>query len=251
MSYIFPFNTCETPGTLIAQPWFFALNCISTVVLMRQYTLARTRQVQNALISFVYVEAFHAFSNAVWYQWQRLVVHLLVYVMSASVFNAMGTLTRHCSRIPKYATLTAIFIDIAVYIWTWEISILTILTGLAVLATVIVSHFPFMPVDIRKRFKIITIGTGVLYMMFLNDLWNCENMLRLKVLPYHAAVEVVGLILFNYMGRTFLIWEYSSREEWKILSQKYSPGQIQKDTFSSLNIVGQNFILTNNKDGYN
>lgn len=218
MSYIFPFNTCEPSGTLlIAQPWSFALNCISTIVLTRQYTLAKTRQVQNALISFISFEAFHAFSHAIWYQWQRLVVHLLVYAMSVSVFNAMGALTRHCSRIPKYATLTAIAIDLTAYVWTWEISILT---GLAVLATVIVSHFPFMPVDIRKRFMIITIGMVVLYNMFLNELWNCEDMFRLKILSYHAVVEVVGLILFNYMGRTFLIWEYSSRNEWKILSQK-------------------------------
>jgi len=208
MEYIFPFNTCEPSSDgWIAQPWSFSINIISVICLLWQTTRTKTACVKDALISFVCFELFHAYCHFTWNDNQRHIVHILGHIMSHCVFVALRHLTQDSKRFPFMLYTLAGSVDVLIYIWTWGKGIIPVLTGLSVLTTVVLSHFHCIPKSILNRFTKLVCGTAVLFLMFVNELFNCESMLKTALLPYHAVIEIWGLGLFIYLGDTFLEWE--------------------------------------------
>jgi hypothetical protein len=63
----------------------------------------------------------------------------------------------------------------------------------------------------RKRLMWMIPGVALIFLLFINESLNCEAMVKLGGnLPYHAATEVVGGIIFYALADSFLKWERES-----------------------------------------
>jgi hypothetical protein len=209
--YTFPFDTCEgsNSGAAIAQPWSFAVNLVSAITLAALACMARTSHVRVLLLVFALFEAYHAYSHARHTSYGRVVVHVIGYVMSLTMWWVVHRLLQLNSVPTRVFAVVAVAItlDVAAYLMTWGHGLWTIFTGLLVLAAVVAGHWNLMPTWVRVRFGWLLVGMGVLGLMFYNEQRNCRAMLAQRRFPYHAIIEVWGMLLFVILAFTFLHWE--------------------------------------------
>lgn len=219
-TYTFPFDTCEPKrrnGKFPIQPFSCAINLASTLVLSYLAVFsAATREVAFLLGTFAAFEAWHTLSHAVHLEVapavQNRVVHALVYVMIVTTYLVMDSLdldaghrTGSHTRLPWHlVVLTAA--DVAV-VMRFGGGVTSISSGLLLYSATVATKFDAIPDSLRPDMTRILQGTGVLVLMFVNEAVNGATMLRWRPLPYHAAVEVVGFLLFWKLGRFFLDWE--------------------------------------------
>jgi hypothetical protein len=78
---------------------------------------------------------------------------------------------------------------------------------LSLLAFIIFSSYNKLPKFFRKAIPFLAIGLIILFALELNEAYNCEKMLEYMDFPYHAFVEIVGLLLFTSLTYFFYKWE--------------------------------------------
>ena len=207
--YIFPFSTCEKVdiASWVAQPWSAFVNALSTIILLAMMFIARSPVVKLAILSYAMFEAWHTFSHMVHIpgESQTLVVHILGYVMTFTTLAAIITLSG--SGMPPLWFLLGLVViivtDIALFIWVGGLPI--IISGLAVFAFIILANYKILPAHFYYLLPYFIVGLAVLIALFVNESYNCRWMMEARQLPYHAIVEVVGLVLFTMLGWCFLV----------------------------------------------
>lgn len=219
--YIFPFDTCETitvndhhSNTRPIQPWSFAVNLMSTLWLLgASLLLARTPIVRATLISYAAFEAWHTLSHFRHLgnrpKIQMFVVHILGYFMSIFTFIAISVLAGdfRIHAVWAAAILAAVVFDIYFYLFVG--GVWTIFGGLGVMALVVLSNIHKVPKNLRPLLMTVIVGVAVLLGLFVNEAYNCENMRKRwgAKIPFHAAIEVLGFLLFLGLSLFFLFWE--------------------------------------------
>jgi hypothetical protein len=209
--FTFPFSTCERPSRsgVAAQPVSAAINAAAAAGLFASAALATGAlwQVRVALLSYGAFEAWHAWSHAVHVPGTVLadVVHMLGYAMSAATLLALRALDpRPMPAAAWMAIAFAIAVDVVVWVgvhrWAWS-HLYIVATGLGVLAVVVVAA---APPRLRASLPWLLAGLLVLLALFVNEAVNCEAMLAAANLPYHAAVELLGLALFAGLALALL-----------------------------------------------
>jgi len=210
MKYTFPFNTCETiHDNTIAQPVSTIINLLSAAVLSVMVLFANHLYTQILFIIFAAFEFYHALSHTRHRHYDKYVIHILSYILAFSLWYTIHALVRldHMPLLPVILISVAILADIVAYTLTRGHGISTIITGLLVISVAAMSYWPYMPKRIRIRFITLIAGIGVLILLFINEMVNCNLMLKYKRFPYHAIIEIWGLLLFILLGTTFISWE--------------------------------------------
>lgn len=208
-NYIFPFNTCEAVATSFPlQPWSFIVNLASSMMLVCMALSACRKPVRNLILMFALFELYHAASHAIHLQHMRYVIHFIVYGMTYTLILAMRSLIGYVPKLTIVLVSYTVVIDLSVVIATGGTGLAMIFSGLSIMAMAVLSFINEMPSDIARMFvSVMSGGLGVLFLLFANESFNCEWMLNTKVFPYHAIIEVWGLILFALFSGIFLLWE--------------------------------------------
>ena len=210
-AYTFPFHTCEPRSSIlaIAQPFSAGINLITAWLLVCTAAKSRSVPVWRCIVTFVAFELMHTVSHIYWHDSQRFCVHLLGYVMG---FGGVLLAMRHLIQTEvgwetncAIAAVTAL--DAVTLATTRAEGLAAIATGLLVIATIAICHMPHMPTWVRERFARLSAGVVLLLLVLANEMLYCEQMMEFAPLPYHLAVEVLGLLLFVYMATTFILWE--------------------------------------------
>ena len=208
--YIFPFSTCEEvdPASWVAQPWSAIVNALSTIILLAMMFIARSPVVKLALLSYAIFEAWHTLSHIVHIpgESQILIVHILGYIMSFTTLAAIITLSNG-KRPPTWFYIGLAFIiitDVGLFLLVGGLPI--IISGLAIFTYIVIANFKLLPAHFYRLVPYFMVGIAILIALFINESYNCQWMMEHRQLPYHALVEIIGLVLFTMLGWCFLKW---------------------------------------------
>jgi hypothetical protein len=204
--YTFPFNTCEAVSSgIIAQPVSFTLNAVTCVALC--VIAARTRRLASAVAvaSYALFEGFHAYSHAhhVAGHVQMDIVHCIGYMMSISALFAIRTTanntTHHYNTTSWRLMIVAAFVLLdLVATLTLHHTLVMVATGLAILASVFITHRDNLPQASKTALLVELIpGMFALLALFVNEALHCTAAMRFNAaIPYHAAIELLGGYMF-------------------------------------------------------
>ena len=79
-----------------------------------------------------------------------------------------------------------------------------IITGLSLPMVIAISYYKLFPKNIKRAIPYL-IGLLIIVGIFLiNEKINCENMMKIVKLPYHAIIEILGMILFTLLSYVFV-----------------------------------------------
>jgi hypothetical protein len=79
-----------------------------------------------------------------------------------------------------------------------------VFTALTLPVVIVLSYYNLYPIYIKKAIPYL-IGLLIIVGIFLiNEKNNCENMMKYAKLPYHAIIEILGMLLFTLLAYVFL-----------------------------------------------
>lgn len=220
--YLFPFNTCETFNSQddyalgVAQPYSAFVNFLSSLyMLFFMLFTAKKYNVKRCAMTFILFELFHTYSHIAWISWQRYVVHLFGYIMGfVGVYPLLyrqNDAKRNSTRGHKFITM-AVLLDMSIVWYTNLKGIWGIGTGLVVLTSIVLPKVNELPVKMGTQFVTLSVGTLVLFFLFVIESQFCAQMLRSFDFPFHVIVEVWGSVLFVLLCQTIKQFEHSTSE---------------------------------------
>ena len=204
--YTFPFNTCEkTNKNGIAQPYSSLFNLINCLIVF--YFLLKTKKIYTfiLLFSILCFELFHVFSHCIHIQGsiQINITHILSYCINiAFLFFFYNYLKKFPSVWFILFYVCLIFFDIYTFL---NMNVVYYIFSQALLfLSVLLYYYPLLPKSIKSKIHIIFILITVIIILFLNEKYNCEKMMRIYPdFPYHIFIEIVGIVLFYIICSTF------------------------------------------------
>lgn len=200
--YTFPFSTCEAAReTGVAQPWSFAVNAATCVMLVGFLCKAR-RGAFIVLMALLAFELFHAFSHAMHVpgRLQTAGAHGLAYLGNASMLYAF---VEHTGIWPSGAFLAFLAGVVAVDLYAFFHWPMLVYFGTQSLLGVGVLGY-YAPRLKMFPLRAIVATVAVILLLFLNETVNCESMLQAYPrIPFHAVIELAGFFLFFLLARAF------------------------------------------------
>jgi hypothetical protein len=79
-----------------------------------------------------------------------------------------------------------------------------IFTGFAIPLVIIISYYKLYPIYIKKAIPYLISLLIIVGIVLINEKFNCENMMKIAKLPYHAIIEILGMILFTLLSYVFV-----------------------------------------------
>jgi hypothetical protein len=197
--YTFPFNTCEkTNKNGIAQPYSALFNIINCIIIF--YFLLKTKHNYTfiLLFSILCFELFHVFSHVVHIQGsiQTNITHLLTYFINLAFFYVFYCYT---NKLPSYVFVCYLIALICfdIYALFYLSIVFYIFSQAIIMISLLVYYFPLLPKFIQTSLYKIIFFVGVIILLFLNEKYNCEKMLKIyQYFPYHIFIEIIGIVLF-------------------------------------------------------
>jgi len=206
MDYTFPFNTCETPNKHgIAQPYSALFNFFNCVIIF--YFLLQTKRNYTflLLLSIFCFELFHLFSHIIHIPGsiQINITHTLTYLMNVAFFYSFYCYT---NIIPNLIFVLFLIVLIGFDIYAFfNLSIVYYLLSQSVIfISLLLYYLHLLPKFIQNSLYQIIFFVGIIILLFLNEKYNCEKMLKLNpYFPYHIFIEIIGIILFYIICSNF------------------------------------------------
>ena len=209
--YNFPFDTCEyceDRRRFIAQPYSFSINLLSSIILLGFCVIVKSIPVKITICSYFLFEVFHTFSHAqhISGDIQKYIVHYLAYFMILATLYAILYLSN-----TKLTDLEFLAIILIVLIDQYSKTTFEMFsTGMLLFSVVILTQYKKLPNEFKNVLQYIFLpGLIILWILLYNETKNCQRMLAWKNLPYHAAIEIIGIVLFTFLAYSFYIWEKS------------------------------------------
>ena len=208
MFYFYPFHTCEQPyisSKYIAQPVSATINIITVSILTYFFIKSHTIEIKLLLLSFIAFQVFHAFSHIIHIDGniQSNIIHIIWYFLT---FMILLTSIKITNKYPDiYIILLLIFviiIDISILIYSIN-KVYMIFTAFALPLIIVISYYKYYPEEMKKAIPYLIGLLFILIIVLLNEKFNCELMMSYINLPYHAIIELLGLILFALLAYIF------------------------------------------------
>jgi hypothetical protein len=203
----FPFNTCEEPNkkAWIAQPVSAFINFITCLILIYLFLKAKTLIIRLLIFAFILFEIFHTFSHIQHIDGaiQSNIIHGIWYFLSFMILIASIKITKKYPNIYTILILLLIII-IDINLFFQPNKLYMIFTALTLPVVIVLSYYNLYPIYIKKAIPYL-IGLLIIVGIFLiNEKINCEYMIKYAKLPYHAIIEIIGMILFITLAYVFL-----------------------------------------------
>jgi hypothetical protein len=204
--YTFPFSTCEKPNKNgIAQPYSTFLNFINCLIIF--YFLLQTKQNYTfiLLFSILCFELFHVFSHSIHITGsiQINITHLLSYCINfAFLFFFYNYVNQLPSILFLFFYIFLIFFDL--YTFCNMNVVYYIFSQALLFLSVLFYYYPFLPKTLKNNINIIFFLVIFIIILFLNEKFNCEKMLKIYPhFPYHILIEIIGIVLFYIICSNF------------------------------------------------
>lgn len=204
--YIFPFNTCEVPNKNgIAQPYSALFNLITCSIIF--YYLVKTKNIPSfiLLLSILIFELFHVFSHIIHLSGsiQINITHLLTYTMNISFFNLFYFYTNYFPSI-IFIIYMIFMIILDIYAFSNFEFVYYLFTQSVIFLSLLFYYYPSLPKFIQKSIYYIFLLVSIVIILFLNESYNCKNMLAFYPhFPYHIFIETIGIMLFYVICSNF------------------------------------------------
>ena len=144
-------------------------------------------------------------------KFQKSVVHILGLAMALLTLWMIQSLT--CNAPLTFTCVSVLLLllalDIAAIVAQHDLA--GIATGLGIFAWIVAGRWSILPNFVRKALIWLLPAVGILLLMFLNEAVYCESLLKQKPLPYHAVIEIWGLVLFVYVSAIWIKWGRMSK----------------------------------------
>ena len=204
--YTFPFSTCEKSNKNgIAQPYSALFNLINCIIIF--FFLLKTKKNHTfiLLFSILCFELFHLFSHIIHIEGsiQINITHSLTYFMNLAFFYVFY---RYTNKLPNYEFVFYLIALICIDIYSFfNLTIVYyLLSQSAIFISLLVYYFPLLPNFIQNSVYQIIFFVGVIILLFLNEKYNCEKMLKIYPhFPYHIFIEIIGIVLFYIISSNF------------------------------------------------
>jgi hypothetical protein len=210
MPYLFPYSTCE-PVVEGSQPVSAGVNVLTTLALIGCLGYATTAPVQAVILSYAVISAVHT-----WSHWQHVpdhlqqrIIHVCFLVSAALTFWMLQSLTGH-PVVPVYFWIVLaglVVADGTAFYNRWYGDFAAILTGLSIVMWVVLGRWTIYPEPVKRMLMWLAAGVTVAVAMLFNEYYNCERMMETAPWPYHAGIEVMGMVLFVGAAGTWLLLE--------------------------------------------
>jgi hypothetical protein len=208
--HLFPFTTCEKPlkHAFIMQPVSALINVVCCLILMYYVYMAKTFNVKLMLCTFLCFQAWHAFSHMqhIRSSIQANVIHIIAYTVSATLLYSVISLSGKAPSAAFFAVLIAV-LCIDIYVWLHVGGLWMIMTGLSIMTLVVFGNLWVFPKALMNNLICLAVGFLILLAFIINEKINCQYMLQIYELPYHALIEATGLVLFWLLAQLFIQWE--------------------------------------------
>ena len=203
----FPFNTCEKPNkkSWVAQPVSAFINFIQVIILIYFFLKAKTVIIKLLILTFIAFQLFHTYSHIKHIDGsiQTNIIHSIWYFLSFMVLIASIKITKKYPNI--YTILILLFIIIIdINLFIKKINLYMIFTALSLPVVIVLSYYKLYPIYIKKVIPYLISLLIILGIVLINEKVNCENMMKFAKLPYHAIIEILGMILFITLSYVFL-----------------------------------------------
>jgi len=203
----FPFNTCEEPNkkAWVAQPVSAFINFITCLILIYFFLKAKTLIIRLLILAFILFEIFHTFSHIIHIDgtMQSNIIHGIWYYLSFMMLVASIKITKKYPNIYSIIILLLIII-ININLFFQANKLYMIFTGLSLPVVIVLSYYNFYPKYIKNAIPYLIGLLIIIGIVLINEKINCENMMKYAKLPYHAIIEIIGLILFTLLSYVFL-----------------------------------------------
>ena len=203
----FPFNTCEEPNKnkWIAQPVSAFINLLTSLILIYFFFKAKTIIIRLLILAFILFELFHTYSHITHINGtiQSNVIHSLWYFLTFMLLIASIKMTKKYPNIYTIVILIIlIIIDINLYLLSNKFYM--IITGLSLPIIIAISYYNLFPKNIKKAIPYLIGLLIIVGIVLINEKINCENMMKYAKLPYHAIIEIIGMVLFTLLSYVFI-----------------------------------------------
>lgn len=203
----FPFNTCEEPNkkAWVAQPVSAFINMITCLILIYLFLQAKTIIIRLLILSFILFEIFHTFSHITHIDGtiQSNIIHGIWYFLSFMLLIASIKITKQYPNIYTILILlTIIIIDMRLFFMPNKLYM--VFTALTLPVVIVISYYNLYPIYIKKAIPYLIALLIILGLVLINEKINCLNMIKYAKLPYHAIIEIIGMILFILLSYVFL-----------------------------------------------
>jgi hypothetical protein len=203
----FPFNTCEEPNkkAWVAQPVSAFINMITCLILIYLFLQAKTIIIRLLILSFILFEIFHTFSHITHIEGtiQSNIIHGIWYFLSFMLLIASIKITKQYPNIYTILILlTIIIIDMRLFFMPNKLYM--VFTALTLPVVIVISYYNLYPIYIKKAIPYLIALLIILGLVLINEKINCLNMIKYAKLPYHAIIEIIGMILFILLSYVFL-----------------------------------------------
>lgn len=203
--YIFPFHTCETPNKSgVAQPFSAIVNMMNCLVIL--FFLFKTKSYRNFILLFsIFVfEAFHVFSHSIHINGaiQISITHALSYCINAAFLYFFYDYT-NIAPTAYFIMYYLLLIGLDIYAFTnWNV-VFYILTQALLFLSVLFYYYQYLPKDIKTNIFTILVLIIAIILLFINEKYNCKQMLHIVPFPFHIIIEIIGLLLFYIICKGF------------------------------------------------
>ena len=205
-NYTFPFNTCEKPTDgIIAQPYSVFFNIISCIIII--YFLTKTKSISSTILlsSILLFELFHTFSHTVHINGnsQIIITHLLAYLVNICYFIA---LYNYSNIIPNNIFLIYLFFIILFDIYAFHNLpfIFYLSSQFLIFISLFLYYYQYFPLEIKAKIPLIFFLTIIILLLFINESYNCEKMLKkYPYIPFHIFIEITAIFIVYNISKIF------------------------------------------------
>ena len=204
--YTFPFDTCETPkSTFFAQPYSVSINFLSTLVVLYFLFKTQTLHAFILLFSLLLFDLSHTFSHFIHIKSsiQITCVHVLAYILN---FAFLYALYKYTNKLPSTSLIIFLVVILSFDIYAFfNLSLLYyIFTQILFFFSIFIYYYGYLSKNMKKRLNILLILIGIIYLLFVNEAFNCKRMLIMfPNFPFHAIIEILILFAVYFFSLTF------------------------------------------------
>jgi len=203
----FPRDTCEQirKNSYIKQPYSFAIGVFTTIYLITLVINAKNMAVWFVFATLLAFEIAHTFSHAFHFSdnIQTNTIHVLAFISNIAFINYFYNITG------KFPNTMFLVIDGGIILFdqyafhnlgfVWYLG-----SQLLLFAMPLIYYYSILPKKIKNIIPILLLLLITIMILEANELFNCKTLLaKYPDVPFHFAVEFIGLILFYLIGSTF------------------------------------------------
>jgi hypothetical protein len=204
--YTFPFDTCETPrASYFAQPYSVSINFLSILVVLYFLFKTQTLHAFILLFSLLLFDLSHTFSHFIHIKSsiQITCVHVLAYILN---FAFLYALYKYTNKLPSFSLIIFLIVVLSFDVYAFfNLSLLYYLfTQIIFFFSIFIYYYGSLSKNMKKKLNILLILIGIIYLLFVNEIFNCKRMLGMfPNFPFHAITEILILISIYFFSLTF------------------------------------------------